>query len=119
MAVGVGGFFGAVLRFGVSSWIQARHAGPWPVGTWTVNVVGCFLIGLAMAWVDRGRLPEPARLLLVTGLLGALTTFSTFGWETLELLRRDLPLHALGTVFANVAVGLALMMLGLWLGRCF
>ncbi len=88
LLVGAGGFFGAIARYGLSAGVTRLHGSAFPLGTFAVNVLGCLAIGAAMALVeDRPLLSENARLLIVTGLLGAFTTFSTFGHEILELMR--------------------------------
>ena len=110
--VGVGGFFGAVARYLVSGWAQRFMVGSFPLGTLVVNVAGCFALGVLMAWLDRGLLSPAMRQLLAVGFLGALTTFSTFGYETFDLLRGGEAGLALASVAANLLVGL----LAVWLG---
>ena len=110
--VGVGGFFGAVVRYLVSGWAQRWMIGSFPLGTLVVNVAGCFALGALMAWLDRGWLSPAMRQLLAVGFLGALTTFSTFGYETFDLLRGGEAGLALLSVAANLLVGL----LAVWLG---
>lgn len=84
-AVAVGGAFGAVARYGVSIWMMQQFGGGFPWGTLAVNLVGCFLLGLLDGFVVSGQLVSAeARLLLGTGFLGALTTFSTFSVETIR-----------------------------------
>ena len=113
-AVAVGASAGALARWGAGLWLNARWTG-FPLGTLLVNVLGGFMIGMALEWF--GRMPnEMARLLLVTGFLGGLTTFSSFSGESLSLLQRgDFGLalahtliHVLGSL-AAAAAGLALM----------
>lgn len=113
-AVAIGASAGALARWGTGLWLNARWTG-FPLGTLLVNVLGGFLIGMALEWF--GRMPnEMARLLLVTGFLGGLTTFSSFSGESLSLLQRgDFGLalahtliHVLGSL-AAAAAGLALM----------
>jgi CrcB protein len=86
LAVGVGAALGAWLRWGLAALLNSRFP-VLPLGTLTANVVGGFLIGMAMAWFSRhaGYSPE-VRLLVVTGFLGGLTTFSTFSAEVVEAL---------------------------------
>ena len=113
-AVALGASAGALARWGAGLWLNARWTG-FPLGTLLVNVVGGFLIGMALEWF--GRMPnEMAKLLLVTGFLGGLTTFSSFSGESLALLQRgDFGLalahtliHVLGSLVA-AAIGLAVM----------
>ncbi len=118
LLVGAGGFVGSVLRYAVGGLVQ-RLAGPWfPAGTLAVNVLGCLLIGfLGGVFETRGALGAPARLFLFIGLLGGFTTFSSFGYETLALVRDAAWLRAGANVALNVVLGLAAVWGGLWLGR--
>ncbi len=116
----LGGAIGAVGRYWISGWISrvtAQH--PFPFGTLSVNVVGAFLLGLIMGATTSGRfLVSPtARIFLTIGCLGALTTFSTFTYETLEALRSGDFRIALANVGISVIVGLFAAWLGLSLGE--
>ena len=83
--VGVGGFFGAAGRFLLSGWVGS-HAGNFPYGTLTVNVIGSLAIGfLAAALADRVLAGAALRLLVMAGFLGAFTTFSAFSYESIQL----------------------------------
>lgn len=116
LLVALGGAIGAVSRYLVSGW-ALHHAGDWrfPIGTFAVNVMGCFLVGLLAGLVVKHDLfSADARLFLFTGVAGGFTTFSAFGLETFYLLRRDEVFIAGGYVVASVVVGL----LVLWLGFC-
>ena len=86
LAVAVGAAIGGVARWVVGLWLNAQWAG-FPLGTLLVNCVGGLLIGMALAWFERTP-DELLRLLLVTGFLGGLTTFSSFSGESLILLQR-------------------------------
>ena len=113
LMVGLGGFFGAISRYWVSGWIQRRFGEGFPLGTLVVNLLGCFLIGLMMHLVlTRDWISPNQRFLLVVGFLGSLTTFSTFGYETLLLLDEGRPTAALGYVGLNCIVGMAAVMAG-------
>ena len=105
--VGIGGFAGSVLRYLVSGWVQnaARH--PWfPYGTLAVNVIGCLLIGLVMGLIEnREVFRSETRVLLLIGVLGGFTTFSTFGYETFALARDGETMKAFGNVMAQVVLG--------------
>lgn len=103
----VGGAVGAPLRYLTDLFIQSRHDSVFPWGTLGVNVVGSFLLGvLASAVVNVGA---PTWLLTLggTGFCGALTTFSTFGFETVRLLEDGSWVEALANVTLGLAVGLA------------
>lgn len=92
LLIGVGGVLGANARYLVSTWAASRFGTAFPTGTLIVNVTGSFLIGLVLQTVlVRFDNDADARLLVATGFLGAYTTFSTFAFETVALLRqRDL-----------------------------
>lgn len=113
--VAIGGAAGSVLRYLVGGWTQSG-AGPtgFPIGTLTVNLVGCFVIGLLSQLSEaRGFLGPEARALLLVGLLGGFTTFSAFGNETVNALRDGSNGLAALNVAANVGLGLG----AVWAGR--
>jgi fluoride exporter len=113
----IGGSLGAASRFGVGL-LAARFWGTqFPWGTLIVNLIGCFAIGLLFALAERSRLLTPdLRLLLITGYLGALTTFSSFAVETVNAARSGLVLQPLSNILINNLASLALTYLGLRLG---
>ena len=113
--IGAGGFTGAVLRFLVSSWVQGRSGSMmFPFGTLAVNMIGCLLIGFLSALVEIKAMFSPeTRSFILIGLLGAFTTFSTFGNETLNLIRASRIELALLNAGGQVLVGVFLV----WLGR--
>ena len=111
LVIGVGGFLGAVTRHLVSSW--ALRFGTFPYGTLLVNVLGCFVLGALWALArEREWLSPNAHALWTIGFLGSLTTFSTFGNETVELLLGDKLHLALANVAANLGLGLLAVALG-------
>ncbi len=114
-----GGSLGALSRYSVTLLAVRLFGTRFPWGTLMVNLSGCFLIGLSMALADRGLtvMNPSARLFFVTGYLGALTTFSTFGLETVNAVRGKAPRVAVVNVLVNNGLGSALVFLGLWLGR--
>jgi len=116
LAVALGGATGSVLRWRLSVWLNPLVGGPFAAGTLMVNCVGGVLIGLSLVWFER-QPNEALRLLLVTGLLGGLTTFSAFSAESLGLLLRGQALLALAHTLAHVLGALACAALGWWLGR--
>ena len=114
--IGLGGFFGAMARYGVSLWASTGQKDSFPWGTFLVNVGGCLLIGFLMHMVEVSRsLNATHKLVLVTGFLGSLTTFSTFGYETLALLKQGNHLAWMSNVTANLVLGLAAVWVGQWL----
>lgn len=118
LAVAGGAAVGAVLRYLLGIWITARMGPGFPFGTLAINLIGCLLIGLILTLAARGApLGEPARLLLVTGLLGGFTTFSAFGYETYSLILGGRLPAAAAYVGASVAGGLLCVALGAWMAR--
>lgn len=115
----LGGSLGALSRYGLSLLAAKLFGTRFPWGTLIVNLSGCFLIGLSLALADRGfSLMNPlARLFFVTGYLGALTTFSTYAMETSMAMKGESHLVAVLNVLANNAAGVALVFLGMWVGR--
>lgn len=113
--VGIGGFIGAVLRYAVSGWVQHWTGSVrFPYGTLAVNVLGSLVIGLLLELVEgRGVFGPEARAFSVIGLVGAFTTFSTFGSETLNLLRSGESIAAGVNLALQVVLGLA----AVWSGR--
>ena len=113
-AVGTGGFLGSLLRYWVSGAVYVLIPAPrLPWGTLAVNVLGCFAIGLLGGLAEtRGVLTATGRLFLLIGVLGGFTTFSTFGYETLALLREQ----AVARAAANIALQVALSLTAAWGG---
>jgi CrcB protein len=121
LAVGIGAAVGAWIRWGLGLWLNAVLP-QLPMGTLAANIIGGYLIGLALAWfaLTEGVPPE-ARLLIVTGFLGGLTTFSTFSAEAVGLLARQqygwavthVGMHVIGSLVATM---LGFATLRLWKG---
>lgn len=106
--VGCGGFVGSALRFAVSGWAQRLSpGGGFPIGTLTVNLVGCLLIGLLGGLAEYRQLLGPVqRSLLMVGLLGGFTTYSTFAFETLLLGQDGAVFRAVANILLHVVLGL-------------
>jgi fluoride exporter len=119
LLVMLGGSIGALSRYAVSLLAVKLFGVKFPWGTLIVNLSGCFLIGLAFAWGERGLgIMNPAvRLFFITGYLGALTTFSSFGLETVIPIQEGRYLVSMANILVNNIVGLALVFLGLAAGR--
>ena len=114
-AIFCGAGIGALLRHGLQS-AFARYEG-WQsmLGVLLANIIGCFLIGLAFSFTDQ--LPDAVRLLLITGFLGALTTFSSFSLDINLLMAEGQRLPAVGLAIGHLIGGLGACQLGLWLTR--
>ena len=114
----LGGGLGAVLRYELGGWVQA-HAGPaFPWGTFFVNAIGCFAIGLLATLIDeRGVGGAGLRSFLIPGLLGGFTTFSAFGLETWRLTEQAAWSAAAGNTLGSVIVCGIAVAAGVALGR--
>jgi CrcB protein len=113
--VAVGGALGAVARYGLSGWVQSVAGGTFPWGTLVVNVLGCFLLGFAFRVLQLSAVSPALRGAVTVGFLGAFTTFSTFGLETVGLLQDGRWARAVAYAGGSVAVGLVAVLAGLWL----
>ena len=121
--VGLGGFIGSVLRYLLFVGIHhLSKAGPFPISTLVVNTTGCLIIGFLGGWAENlGTFNPQIRLFLFIGLLGGFTTFSTFSYETITLLRHKEILLALINVSLHLLLGFGAVILGftcskLWTG---
>lgn len=113
LIVGAGGFLGAISRYWLSGQVHRWTSSGFPWGTLTVNVVGCLAIGALMAMLETRIFVSPdARLFLGIGVLGSLTTFSTFGYETLELVRRSEFTLAAVNAAGSLVLGLGAVVVG-------
>ena len=116
LLVGAGGFVGANLRYAISVWSVRRYGSGFPTGTLIANLSGSFVMGLVLGllagWVADDR---HVRLLLATGLLGAETTFSTYAFQTMALLRSGQTASAARYFLGSAALGLIAVTLGLLL----
>jgi CrcB protein len=114
MAVGSGGFLGALSRYGLSGLVH-RHMPltTFPYGTLAVNLLGCLLIGLLAGLGEARQVFGPeVRLFALIGLLGGFTTFSTFGYETFAMIRDSEYVRAAANVGVHVILGLVLVWIG-------
>ncbi len=111
----LGGAAGAPARYLTDRYVQARHDSVFPWGTYAVNVAGSFVLGALLSGAAHAGLPQWLLTLGGTGFCGALTTFSTFGFETIRLVEDGSWLAAVGNVLASVVSGLAACALGWWL----
>lgn len=109
LAVGAGGFAGAVLRYLIGL-IPLNESFIFPIKTFSVNIAGCIAIGLIAAALSRNHTINPQLLLfLKVGLCGGFTTFSTFALETADLIKTGHPVTALLYIFLSVMAGVAVI----------
>ncbi|MFH2039983.1 MAG: fluoride efflux transporter CrcB [Chloroflexota bacterium] len=113
--IGLGGFTGALLRYGVSGFVQNWSKNiSFPYGTLVVNILGCFIIGLFSQLAEtRGLFSPETRLFIFIGLLGSFTTYSSFGSETVNLMMDGKNLLSLTNIGLHLLLGLG----AVWLGR--
>jgi len=111
--VGLGGLLGAMGRYALSDYVQRLFNTTFPAGTLAVNVLGCFLLGAFMHLIQsQGFFSVNTRMFVTVGLLGAATTFSTFGHETIALMDSGRNWLALANVAGNVVLGFSAVWLG-------
>jgi CrcB protein len=114
----LGGAAGTLARVGLAELVQRVHGGPWPWGTFVVNAAGCLIFGVLFGLLEaKQALSSVAALALLAGFCGALTTFSTFAFDTAQLARGPGFAHALGNFLLHGGVGLVLVFAGLALGQ--
>ena len=118
LLVALGAAAGGLARYIIGAAIMQRFGGRFPLGTLTINVTGCFLIGVLMTMItERGTLSSKWQPLLVIGVLGGYTTFSSFGWETYRSIREGNALMGLLYVLLSVGLGYIAVWCGALLAR--
>jgi CrcB protein len=113
LLIALGAAMGAPLRYLTDRAVQARHDSVFPWGTFTVNVAGSFILGLLLRGVAVHAVPGSVNALLGTGFCGALSTYSTFGFETVRLLEDRLRAYAVLNVIAGIVAGLGAAFCGI------
>jgi CrcB protein len=114
LAIGAGGFTGAVFRFLISGWVQKISPSLFPYGTLSVNVLGSLIIGFASLYFESVAAPHH-KALIITGMLGALTTFSTFSLETVTMLQGGFWVRAGANITLNAVLCVVATMIGMML----
>lgn len=118
LIIGAGGFLGSVARYLSQQGISKILPVIFPYGTFAVNIVGCFLIGIFYALADRGNAMTPEwRFFLTTGFCGGFTTFSTFTYESYNLIREEQYLYLSLYISMSVIIGILATFLAITLIR--
>lgn len=117
LLIGTGGFAGSVSRYLLTKFIATKWPMAFPWGTFSVNILGCFLIGIIMGMSFQSSINTQTRLLLATGFCGGFTTFSTYSLEIFELYQRGEAGISMLYLFASILAGFLSVWLGLWLVR--
>lgn len=118
LVVAAGGALGAIARFVVSLWATERLGATFPYGTFTVNVIGSFILGFFLTFsTERAAMPPELRAFLAVGFVGGFTTFSTFSWESTQLLLNGAVWHGALNILGSVATALVAVLAGIVLAR--
>jgi len=116
LLVGVGGAAGSMARYGVSYLVGKVTTGPFPLGTFIINILGSLLIGILFGLVSRNQwLQAGGMLLLASGFCGGFTTFSSFALENINLMQKGGSVTSIIYIGLSVVVGLLLCRLGIWI----
>jgi fluoride exporter len=117
LLVAIGAAIGGVARYLIGGWLASLLGADFPWGTVFVNITGAFAIGVVLVLVQGGALPAGARPFVAVGILGGYTTFSTYSYETLELITDSNYGVAVINVFVQLILGFIGVYLGVVLGR--
>lgn len=113
LLLAAGGAAGTLARYTLSGWVLARTAAAFPWGTFTVNALGSLLIGFAIGYLETAAVSAELRAVLTVGLLGGFTTFSTYTYEAVALMRTGQWASAAAYALGSLAVGLLAVSAGL------
>jgi len=105
--IGVGSFLGGISRYLLTLLIDEKFFHSTTLGTFAVNIIGCFLIGIVFAVSDKGSISQEWRFFLASGLLGGFTTFSAFSYQNISLLQNGRVAQAALYITSSVLLGLA------------
>ncbi len=112
LVVGLGGAFGAVARYYVTDWVRTAVGDSLPWGTLAVNIIGSFLLGFALVWLQARAPSAQARQFIAIGFLGSFTTFSTYSFESVALIRAGEIWRAGGYAAGSVLLGAVAVVAG-------
>ena len=117
LSIGIFGFFGAMARYGIAR-LFGRFSAIFPFGTFFINISGCFFLGWFLTWAQsRLQIPDPIRLGIAVGFVGAYTTFSTYMFESDRMLIEGQAVRSLIYMVGSVVIGLIAVRLGVILGQ--
>ncbi len=119
LLVGLGGATGAMLRYGFGLFVGRFHSGPFPLGTFGVNIIGSLIMGLLIGFLARTTpgFQTELRLFVAVGVLGGFTTFSSFSLDVVTLVERGQLVTASFYAIASLIVGVLALFIGLWFAR--
>lgn len=116
--IAIGGAVGSVLRFLTTLLVSKYWSNNFPLATFLVNIIGCFLIGLFVGYLAKNQLEDSnIKWFLVTGLCGGFTTFSAFGMENYNLFQNNNSLLAFGYIAASIILGLFAVWFGIFVSK--
>ncbi len=119
LLVGLGGSIGSILRYLCQRFFNESNFHTFPWATFLVNIIGCLIIGIIFAAMERSMISQPIRLLLATGFCGGFTTFSAFALENVLLMKAGETTTWVVYTIISVVVGIASVFAGIALGRSF
>lgn len=120
LLVGLGGAVGSILRYLCQKWINDWYHHNFPLATFLVNILGCLLIGFFYGLGEKGNILSPqTRLLLITGFCGGFTTFSTFAFENVNLLRVGDNFYFLLYILGSLVLGILAVYLGKYMTKLY
>lgn len=118
--IALGGALGALSRYGLTKWVNQGWVLPFPLATFSINLLGSFLMGIAFVVINERLVSlEPLRPLIMVGFLGAFTTFSTFSLEIVSLFNQQAWLTALSYLSLSCLLGILALAAGIGLARAF
>ncbi len=117
LSIGAFGFFGAMARYGIAR-LFGRFSALFPFGTFFINITGCFILGWFLTWAQpRMNIPDPIRLGIAVGFVGAYTTFSTYMFESDRMLSEGQAVRGMLYILGSVMIGIIAVRLGVILGQ--